>query len=200
MMKKLLLTTTTILALAATTAIADDFDNTSLETVVYTGNFEFSLSGDTTDGLDNIGVGYTFLHHDVGRFHGNAFAELSYGIVSEDVSIDLEYQASTYVGAFAVYGAASAEYTTPVDTIDSGDWMFTPYVGGAYMFSDNVSAYTEVGYAWNMSTDWEREGGYVEVGADFGLAENIVITPSITRTFDTANNEYQAGLTVGLSF
>lgn len=200
MMKNLLLAMAAIFGLAATTAVADDFDNTALEAVVYTGNFEFSLSGDTTDGLDNIGVGYSFLNHDIGRFHGTVFAELSYGIVSEDVTIDLEYQASTYVGTFAVYGAASAEYTAPVDTIDSGDWMFVPYVGGAYDFSNNVSAYTEVGYTWDMSNDWNGQGGYVEVGADFGLAENIVITPYITRTFDTANDEYQAGLTVGLSF
>jgi hypothetical protein len=198
-MKKLLVTTAIALGLS-TPVMAGNFDNTQLRTVVYSGNFEFSLSGDTQNGMDYVGVGYHYLHHSLGSLDANVFTELSYGMVTDDVTVDLEYQAYGAAGLFTLYGSVGVEYNALANNFGSGTWTFAPYVGTSYDISEVVGVYGEVGYNWDISSNFTRQGGYAEVGLDYLLTENVAITPYVTRTFDTNNNETQFGLVVGLSF
>lgn len=199
-MKKLLLTTTTILGLTAGVAVADDFENTSFETVVYADNLQFSLSGDNTDGVNAASAGITFMPYQLGSVNANLYTELEYHFLNDEVTFTGEYQMYRTFTFGEVYGAAAVNYTAHEDDLTDGHWEFSPYAGVTYGLTDNIAAFTEIGYSWNMSQDWDNTGGYGEVGVDFAISENITLTPSLVKTFDTVDDTTQMNLTMAFSF
>lgn len=199
-MKTTLFATTAIVGLMTGAANADDFDNTTFETVLYSGKYEFSLSGDTDNGFNNTAVGMVLFPHEVGTLNASVYTELGYNFDDNEVSVTGEYQMFKNYDFGELYGAVAVDYVTLDDDLDSGDWGLTPHIGAVYDVTNKASVFAEVGYSWNMTQDWDATGGYTEVGVDFSVSDNVALTPSVIRTFDTANDEYQANLTLGISF
>jgi outer membrane receptor protein involved in Fe transport len=199
-MKKLLLTASAIFGLTASVAVAEDFENTSFETVVYADNLQFSLSGDNNDGVNAASAGITFMPYQLGTVNANLYAELEYGFLTDEFTVTGEYQMYRTFAFGEVYGAAAVNYVAHEDDLSDGEWAFSPYAGVTYGLTDNISAFTEVGYSWNMSQDWDQVGGYGEVGVDFAISENITLTPSVVKTFDTVDDSTQMNLTMAFQF
>lgn len=199
-MKKLLLTTSTIFGLATSVALAEDFENTTVETVVYADNLQFAVSGDNNDGINAASAGITFMPYQLSTVNANLYAELEYGFFTDDFTVTGEYQMNRSFAFGDVYGAASTEYTAHEDNFDDGEWTLSPYAGVTYILNDNITTFAEVGYSWNMSQNWDKVGGYGEIGVDFSINENITLKPSIFDTFDTAYDSTQMNLTMVFQF
>lgn len=198
-MKNLLFTTATV-ALFAGVASAEDFDNTTFETVLYSDRYQFTLSGDNADGFNSAAAGVVLFPYELGTLDANVYVELGYHFLDETVTVTGEYQMSKVYGFGELYGAVAVDYTAADDDLGGGDWNLSPYIGAAYDMSDNVVAFAEVGYSWNMSQEWDTNGGYGEIGVDFLVDENIKITPSVVKTFDTPDDSAQVNLTVAFAF
>lgn len=200
-MKTLLLTTAAAaFAFVAGTASADDFENTTFETVVYSDNLQFSVSGDYIDGVNAASTGITFMEYQLGTVNANLYAELEYHMLADEVTLTGEYQMSRTFAFGNVYGAAAVSYTANEDDLGDGTWLASPYAGVTYGLTDNIATFAEVGYSWDMSNDWTNSGGYGEIGVDFAVNENITLTPSVVTTFDTANDSTNLNLTMAFSF
>jgi hypothetical protein len=186
------------MASVAVAAGADDFDATAVSIVLERDNLTFGL--DTVAGeATALTFGVAVLPHTVLGADADVTLGFEYGIVSEDLTFSAAYGLSKHYGQVNVYGSLEAAYTVASgDT--GGDWTTTPTVGAAYAVNDKLSAFGEVSYTWNVSDDWTREGGAVEVGARYALTDDLALTPSIVHTFDTGADATNFNLKVALRF
>lgn len=197
MMKSVLLAAAAV-AVLGTAAVADDFDNNAVTLELYRDNVTFSL--DTVAGeATALGVDVAILPHEVLGATADVTLGAEYGIVTEDLTFSATYGLSKEFDAVTAYGELEAAYTVASGSTD-GVWVATPLVGASYAFNKKVSAYGEVSYAWDATNDWAREGGLVEVGAVYNVQDGLYVQPSLTRSFDTAADETNVGLKLGLAF
>lgn len=186
-------------ALFATSVVAEDFDASSVTLQFNRDNIQVeagSVAGEMTD----LTVGAYVMPHTVLGAEADLFASLSYGVVTEDITLAAKYGLQREINAqLTAYGSVEAAYTVASGSTD-GAWDVTPLVGGSYRLNDKLAAFTEVSYGFDVSNDWASEGGTLEVGADYTVASGVFLRPSITRSFDTAADETNASLTLGLSF
>jgi opacity protein-like surface antigen len=195
-MKTTIFASVAAFALASSVALADDFDNTGLTLVAETGKLEFTLEGAQNTGYTSATVAYEALSYNLGENITNTLdVFVAHYDLGNEFGVGAEYTMTYSPNALSVYGSAEVEYL-----VDAEDFFVTPTVGAAYTVAEGVDAWAEVGYTWNASNDWARNGGVAEVGVDFAVAENITLTPSIVHTFDTANDETQANIGVKFSF
>lgn len=202
-MKNMLVATTAIVGtmFLASSAYAEDFDNSTFETVLYSDRFQFSFSGDNEDGFNSVSAGIVFLPYTIGEnFNANLFTEVEYHLEDDEVTLTGEYQMYRNFDFGELYGAAAVDYVALEDDFSDGDWYLSPYAGIVYDVSETVSAFTEVGYTWDMSNDWDNTGGYGEVGVDFMINDDMKVTPSVVQEFDTPDDDVQMNLTVALQF
>lgn len=202
-MKNLLVATTAIVGtmFVSTSVYAEDFDNSTFETVLYSDRFQFSFSGDNEDGFDSVSAGVVFLPYTIGEtYNANVYTEVEYHFLEDLVTLSGEYQMYKEFNFGEVYGAAAVDYVASEDDFSDGDWYMSPYAGVVYDVSDSVSTFVEVGYTWDMSNEWDTTGGYGELGVDFLINEDIKVTPSIVQEFDTPDEDAQMNLTVALQF
>jgi opacity protein-like surface antigen len=197
---KTILATLALITTMATSAMAADFDNNTYGVTVTSGALDFALDANE-DGLTDFEVGATGLAYTVGAVDANVRGALSYNLDTDTIGVRGEYNVdwSTATNT-TVYGTAAVEYATVNTDLKDGDFFFDPSVGASYAFSDGVSVFGEVGYTWNASDDWSRAGGYVEVGVPFTVVDNVTVTPSLVRGFDTGSDETNFNLSVGLKF
>lgn len=194
---------TTLIALATVTALAapvaaEDFDNTAVSISAEMGRFSLEVEGDS-NGYVSTTVGAEVLSYGLGTNVDSTLDVFAkhYEAV-DDFAVGAAYTVTYAPNALSVYGSAEVEYD-----FASEDAFVTPTVGAAYVVAEGVNAWGEVGYTWNASNDWAREGGVAEVGVDFAVASNIVLTPSVVYNFDQvggAADEAQLNLGVGLKF
>lgn len=202
-MKNLLVATTAIVGtmFLSNSANAEDFDNSTFETVLYSDRFQFSFSGDNDEGFDSVSAGVYFLSYTIGEtYNANLYTELEYNYIDESVTLSGEYQMYKEFDFGEVYGSAAVDYVALEDDFSNGDWYMSPYAGVVYDVSESVATFVEVGYTWDMSNDWDTSGGYGEVGVDFMINEDIKVTPSVVQEFDTPDEYAQMNLTVALQF
>lgn len=200
-MKTLLVTTAVALTVAVTPVQADNFDNFQGYVTAYTGNFEFTVEGTQDAGFTNLEAGYTFLDYGISENLSAAVTgRVGYDRVADTMELTGEYGMAYSTGPWMLYGAAALAYVAPTNNLDGGDFYTTPTLGAGYAISENVSAWGEVEYTWDVSNSFARQGGELEVGMTFGLADNVAIEPSIVRTFDTGNDETQARIGLGFWF
>lgn len=190
--------TAVVAALAATSASAGDFDNNAVTLELYRDNVAFSL-GTVAGEATSVGVDIAILPHEVLGATADLTLGAEYGIVSEDVTLSATYGLSKQYNALTAYGELGAAYTVASGSTD-GVWVATPLVGVSYAYNDKLSAFTEVSYSWNASNDWAKQGGLLEVGATYNIQDGLYVRPSVTRSFDTAADETNVALKVGLAF
>lgn len=200
-MKNLFAAIAAIFALTfATAASADNFKNNTFSVTAISGALDFTLDGDK-DGLTDAEAGIVFLPHSLGSVDADVRVAFAYSLDSSTIGIRGEYGVgSTVAGNLDVYGVAAVEYVTTASDLGTGDFLLDPSIGVAYHVTDRVSVFAEVGYTWDMSNSFNRLGGYAEVGVPFGVTDNITVTPSIFREFDTGNNDYNFNLGVVFNF
>lgn len=195
-MKTILLTTA--LVFAGTAAMAGDFDNNSVDLVLERDNLTFgvsTLNGDATD----LSLGVTVLPYTVMGVDADLTLGAEYGIQSEDITLSGKYELSKNISKLNVSAAAKAAYTIESGA-NEGAWMVTPSVGVKYNVNDKLAAFGNVSYDWNASNDWTRAGGSAEVGARYALTDDLALTPSLVRTFDTGADETNVNLAIALRF
>jgi hypothetical protein len=195
-----------ILALAATIGLttatfAGDFDNTVFETTVTSGNLQFTVNTTTADNLNSFNVGAYLHDYRIGNVFAELYTEIGYNRITDTMNLRGEYQLHTAVSNNTVlYGAIAVDYVTPTNDLGNGDFYFDPYVGVSHSFTTDFVVFGEVGYTWNMSNNWANDGGYAEIGFHYHVNNNLTLTPSIVKTFDTVNADTQAKFTVGIAF
>ena len=195
-MKKILLATA--LVVAASAAFADNFDANQVNTTVNSGILSFSL-GTVAGELTTVGTSATVAAYSIGNVNTSAEVSLTYGRLSDTFDLGVAYNLDTAVNpSLKAYGTAEVSYVTPTADLDAGDAFFAPTVGLSYAAAKHADVFGEVSYSWNMSNDWTSEGGAVEVGVDYALTEQLSITPSLVRSFNTGADETNAKL--GLTF
>lgn len=195
-MKKILLATT-FMALAST-AFAADFDNTGVDLKFTSGNLQFNAN--TVDGeLTSIGTGVTVLQGELAGFRTGVDAKVAYNLNEETIAASAAYTAAKEFGAVNLDASLKAVYTVN-DNGGEGVVTAEPSVTVGYVFANKAAAFTEVGYAWNVSDSWSKEGGYAKVGIDYAVSETVSLKPSLVRTFDTGADETNANLEVALAF
>lgn len=196
MMKSVLLAAA--VAVLGTAAVADDFDNTAVTLELYRDNVAYSL-GTVAGEATTLGVDVAILPHDVLGATADVTLGAEYGIVSEELTFSAAYGVSKQFNAVTAYGELEAAYTVGTGSTD-GVWVATPLVGASYAFNDRLSAFGEVSYSWDASNDWASQGGLAEIGAVYNIQDGLYVQPSITRSFDTAADETNVALKVGLAF
>ena len=200
-MKKLLLATVAFLGLS-TAAFASDFDNTSFTIVASSDTLDYKLKADADNELTGLSVGVYALPYTMGNVDANMYVELGYARLDESLNVDVEYQLKTSLTPYTrAYGALSAEYAISSDNVATdGSLVFAPYVGLAYDMNPKLSVFVEAGYDWEVTNDWNANGGYAEIGASYAVNDTVYIQPSIVQTLDTGADEAQAKLEVGFAF
>ena len=196
-MKTFMIASAISLSLAGAVSAAD-FEQTGISLVLERDNLAFGI--DTVDGeATTLTFGVAVLPHAVLGADADVTLGFECGVVTEELTFSAAYGLSKHYGKVNVYGEVEAAYTVaPGET--GGNWITTPTIGAAYAVNDKLSAFGEVSYAWNVSDNWAREGGAVEVGARYSLTDTVSLTPSIVRTFDTGSDATNFNLTVGVLF
>lgn len=197
-MKTTFIALATTLALAAP-AVAEDFDNTTVSVSAEWNRFTLEVEGNEDGGYTSATVGAEVLSYSMGE-HTSSEVDVyvTHDHVADDFALGAEYTATYAPNALSVYGTAQVEYG-----FDAEEFEVTPTLGAAYVASEGVTVWGEVGYTWNASNDWNRVGGEAEVGVDFAVASNIMLTPSVVYAFDQADgsaDEAQLNLGLGLKF
>lgn len=185
---KLFLTSVAALALAGTVATADDFDNTQAFTTVKTGQFEFTFEGNEADGFLSTEIGAEVLNYGINdNVYSTTDVYFRHHKLTNDVTVAAEYTLVYAKDATSVYGAAELEYA-----FENDNFYLNPTLGTAYIVNPDIEVFAEATYALDATNDFEQRGGAVEFGVDFVVSQQVTLTPSIIRTFDTDDNDTQA--------
>lgn len=200
-MKNTLLTIAVALGLTANTALANNFDNTVASVTAEFGQFDLTVEGDSDNGYTKLQFGATVLNYNISEAVSSELDVFAahYNRVNS-YGIGVEYSATYRADTLALWGITKIEYIGQSDDFSNGNVNVTPKLGAGYVVNDTVEVWSEVGYTWVASNEWNATGGVVEVGADFALAENVTFTPSVTRRFDVAAEETQLNLGVTFNF
>jgi hypothetical protein len=184
----------------ATSAMANDFDNATFGLTVNSGMMDFTVDANQ-NALTDFEVGVTGLAHSLGSADAEVRAALNYNLDADTIGLRGEYNLAMAVADQTVaYGTVGLEYTTANNNLSNGDFSFDPSVGVTYTLNDQISVFGEVGYTWNISNDWSRTGGYLEVGVPVTVASKVTLTPSLVRTFDDGLESTNAKLSLNLTF
>jgi len=187
-----------VIALFGTSVLAGDFDATTYTISATSGVMDFSIGGDA-EGISTVSTGVSGLAHNLGVLQAHVRGELSYNLDTDAIGVRGEYNVE-YVTAVTLYGTAAVEYLTSDANLKGGDWMFEPTVGVSAAFTDSISAYAETAYAWDLSNSLDNLGGSVTVGLDLAVTDILTITPSISRGYGGASEDWNANLGVTILF
>ena len=196
-MKTLMIASALALSVS-TAAMAADFDNTGVDLVLERDNLTFGI--ETTAGeATALSLGVAVLPHSVLGADADVTLGAEYGIQTEDLTFSAAYGLTKRYDALAVYGSLEASYTIASGAAE-GAWTATPTVGASYDVNEKLTAFGDVSYDFDASNDWARQGGAVEIGARYALNDDIALTPSLVRTFDTGADETNLNIAVALRF
>ena len=200
-MKKLLATAAIAATVIGTAAVAQNFDNTQGFVTVNVDRLQFTIDTTQNAGFTNLEAGYTFLQYDMSAVtSADVAAILEYDRGADTVGLSGKYTLTYAPGVWTVYGAAAVGYVAPVGNMSNGSFVLTPEVGAAYVISESVDVWGDVGYTWDMTNSFARRGGEAELGMTFGVADNAAVSTSVVRTFDTGADETQARVGLHLWF
>lgn len=197
-MKNIMIASALALSVSATTAIAGNFDNNAVNVVLERNNLTFGLetvAGEATA----LTFGVAVLPHTVFGADADVTLGAEYGIQSEDFTFTAAYGLTKRYDAVALYGEMEAAYVIGSGTA-KGNWYATPMLGVSYDVNKKFTTFGEVSYGFDVSNNWARQGGALEIGARYALTDAVALKPSIVRTFNTAADETNFKLEVGLRF
>lgn len=188
------------MAFASTANANSNFNNNTFNVTAVSESIDFTIDGDS-NGFTNAELGVTVLPHTFGEFGADLRLAFTYDLDSARVGLRSEYGIfGAVTDRVFAYGVAAVEYSTTASDLSNGDFILDPRVGVSYLLTDRASVFGEVGYAWNMSNSFSREGGYVEVGTPFSVTDSVTLTPSVVREFGNGNRDYNFNLGVVFSF
>lgn len=138
----------------------------------------------------NLGAGVSTLeiYGELGEVRGN-----EYGTLGAEYSWAVEVDRTTF------QLAGDVAYVMFNDFGD-GDFIVTPSAMVSFDLGRNVDLYSEVGYSWDATNDWNRLGGYAEMGHDVGVTDNFAVRASVVQPFDTLNDDVYGELGVRFEF
>jgi hypothetical protein len=195
-MKKILIATA--LVFAGTAAMAADFGSNTVDLVLERDNVTLGVS--TLDGEPtSLSLGATVLPYAIMGVEADLTLGAKYGIQSEDITLSAAYGLSKNISKLNVNGTVKAAHTIESGA-NEGVWAVTPSVGAKFNVNNKLSAFGGVSYEWDASNDWTSAGGDVEVGARYAVTDDLALTPSVVRTFDTGADETNLKLKVALRF
>jgi len=193
--------TTALFATLSTTAVAADFEANQYVTTFSSGMLEFSLGAVETDLTSATATAVGVATYSFGKVDTSVDLSFGYDFAEDEVATAATLNAVTSVNPLlSVYGSAEVAYVAASDDLSNGDVLVSPTVGAAYAVSDRADVFAEVGYAWNASENWTREGGEVEVGLDFAVNDAFTVSPSLVRSFDTTEDATNFKLEATLRF
>ena len=79
---------------------------------------------------------------------------------------------------------------------NDGDVLVTPNANLTFYATDNLAVFGEVGYTWDATNDWTRQGGYTELGVDIAASDSISIVSSVIKPFDSIDDDVRGSLEV----
>lgn len=190
-MKTLFTMLATTTCMLSTPAFAENFNDTTASISLVGDNLDLAVDANK-DTLTEVEAGFT---------RGNVRLSLGTDLAAEDnVAVRGEYNAEIALEQnTSIYGTAGVEYVSGADLSD-GTWSFDPVVGASYSVSDIAAVYTELGYTWSITDDFDRVGGYVEVGVEIDINDTVSFIPSVIRTFDTTDNQTNVNLGTVIRF
>jgi len=194
------LTTALSVASASAQSIEDTLQDTTVSVTAMSGPLDFSIEG-TRDGATELEVGISAFGH---SFAG-VDADLRFALGTDLDTADTLYARAEYnvatevLGALTSYGVAAVQYDTNTELKD-GTWTFDPTAGAVYGITDAVSVFAEVNYTWELNKASRDLGGSFEVGMPFAVTDQLQVTPSIARSFNTANEVTSAHLNLAFQF
>lgn len=194
------------LVVAATTAFAGNFDNTSIVTTFSSGKLEFSLGADQADGFRSAEVTAFTTEGALWGFDTYTAVSLGYDRLSSvattpSLALGVEAGGARDLSAeFTVYGDVAVDYVAATNDLGNGDVFLTPTVGASYNLTGAISAFGEVDYRWNLSGGTVGERGTVEVGLAGVVTEGLIVKGSVVQPFNTANDDAQVKLETVLAF
>lgn len=184
-------TTFAALALAAftATAMASDLDRAQLVTTFSSGNLETSLTFGEND-FEKFSVrGY------VGDWSTEAYSLYSAVELEYDRNLSALKAAAIFGGVYDInpvwtaYGDLEVAYVAPTGALSDGEALITPTLGAAYTLGHFSSVFADVEYTYVASQSWQKAGGEAQIGVSYGVSENVLLTGSVVKPIDTANND-----------
>jgi len=196
-MKTTILAVLTAVGLAfGSTAVASDFEATELTISAQHGILSFTVEGSADTGYESVAVGAEVLSFNVaGNLNSTVDVFGTYYRTGDEFGIGAAAGLTYDLGSLAVYGTGELEYLTKAEV-----FMVTPTIGTSYTVNSAIGVFAEVGYTWNASDSWSREGGLAEVGVNVSLANNVTLTPSLRHRFDVSGVDNNTQAHIGLAF
>lgn len=198
-MKTTILTMT--LALFASSAIAEDFDNTVTALTVGTGDFSLKITGDQTDGYTGVEGEFIALENSLSEtVDGKLSTSLGYADVTDEISLGAKYTVAYVTGSpVTAYASAEVVYVTASDDLGSGEFYFNPVIGAGYVVADGVEVFTEVASGYNTNNTWTDNGVNAQLGMNwYAVPDQVRVSPSVVYNFDS--EETQASLSASINF
>jgi hypothetical protein len=188
-------------ALFASSAVAEDFDNTVTALTVGTGDFNLKITGDQTDGYTGVEGEYTALEYSISEtVDGKLSATLGYADATDEISIAAKYTLAYVTGTpVRAYASAEVVYVTPSDDLGDGEFYLNPVIGAGYVVADGVEVFTEVASGYNTNNTWTDNGVNAQLGMNwYAVPDKVRVSPSVVYNFDS--EETQASLSASISF
>lgn len=198
-MKTTIFAATAAIALAfGSNAVANDFNAIEISLSASHGIFNFEIEGTANTGVNRVRAGAEVLSFGVAdNLNSTVGVFAGYRRGTDEFSVGTVTGLTYTLSPFDLYANGEVEYFTRSQTFE-----VTPTVGASYSVNDTITVFGEVGYTWNASNSWSREGGVAELGVNFAIADNVTLTPSIRHRFDAAGvaNNTQAHVGIAFSF
>jgi|TARA_B100000085_G_C18524653_1_gene505220 opacity protein-like surface antigen len=193
-MKKTLITVA-LAAMLGTSALAEDFDNTTIKLTAKTDDYSISIKDKKT------GATEFHLRGDVGPIDTTVKWMRDGSVDNYALKGEKKQKLPTgplYVGAHAELTFGDS-YNTDTRTVD-----LEPYVGVEHAFG-KVTPFAEVGYTWQSTTDdvidFDRNSSYIEFGAKYALSEKVDMKLKVKEKRDVDfNNPGDMNAELGLTF
>lgn len=191
-MKKML--TAALVLAASSTAMAENYNNTSTKLTAKGTDYFFSVTAPKT-GADSIELG-------TNTGFGTSSFTVSTDEGTQDYMIKLTPEVAKDLTFANAYLGSNFEYDWG-DSYTDNELTVRPYIGLSRDIG-KFSPYAEVGYAYKSNetdfVDFEAEDSYVEVGASYALTDSIAVEAAIVESrddnFEATDKEVELGLVV----
>jgi hypothetical protein len=192
---------TTLFAMVAATAIAfagptvaESFNNNTFDLTAVSGSMDFTVSGNS-NGITDLETGAYVYGYEIGAVDTMLRAAVGYDIENQQISLRGEYTANAQLTTtVSAYGSAAVEYVTANNDLADGDFLLDPNAGVSVRVLDQAWAFAEAGYTWDITNNWNRLGGYAELGVELSVSDTFAVIPSVVRELDTNNSDVNLNL------
>jgi len=196
-MKKTLAATVLMVALS-TSAMAENFNNTSGKITLKSEKFSLEMSNPKT-GATSFAVGSTIGE---GTKVGAIDTKVTYFRNGDVDDYQIKAGKNFQKPGSPVYVGNSLKFDFG-DTTTKNELSINPYIGLSTTV-DKFTPYVETGYTWKSLqgnyTDMDSNASYFEIGSSYNVNETMSVKLSVTDTrdkdWDNGDKEAQVGLTV----